>query len=103
MWHTYPAYGCSWSLTSYYPWSLDLLVHVPFSTPRGAYGHVALVTCRTAIIVISVPPCTYLHLSEVENLRVKCIAQGRSNYCVTPLSLYNIYINTHQNFAHSYI
>ena len=27
---------------NYYPWSLDLFVHVPFSTPLGAYSTAAM-------------------------------------------------------------
>ena len=40
--HTYPAWGCSWRLTSYYTWSLDLFIHVYLYVthiqPRAAHG-----------------------------------------------------------------
>ena len=55
--------------TSYYPWSLDKFVHEPSQLP-GEYTVLqtclAIGTCRTTI-VISVPPDTHLHLSEVKH------------------------------------
>ena len=66
------------SLTSYCPWSLDMFIH--FYTPGSIClqncDHVALVTCCTMLIAISVQPGTHLHLSEVKHLRIKCLAQG---------------------------
>ena len=48
---------------------------------RGAYStscsHVSLAACRTTIS-ISLPPGTHLHPSEVNNLRVKCLAHGHN-------------------------
>ena len=64
-----------------------------FNSPRNVQhcSHVALVTCR-ATIAISVPPGTYLHLSEENHLGIKCLAQGHS--IDTTMSQYYIYLLT---------
>ena len=58
------------------PWSLDLLIRVPFQLPRE---HTVLQQFRrievNVHIAISVLPATHFHLSQVRHLRVKCSAQ----------------------------
>ena len=54
-------------------WTCSFMYH--FQLPGG---HTALQQCGAIVrttIVISVPPGTHLHLSEVEHSRVKCIVQ----------------------------
>ena len=44
----YVAHICSLGpFTSYYPWSLDRFIHVPFPIAGEPCNHVALETCRT--------------------------------------------------------
>ena len=55
-------------LHKHYPWSVDLLIHVPFQLPLGAYSTAAFSSQRTyhTHIAISLLPGTHLHLSGVE-------------------------------------
>ena len=61
------------------PWSLDLLIHVPFQLPGE---HTVLHPFRRIELIvhiaISVLPGTHFHLSQVKHLRVKCLAQGHT-------------------------
>ena len=59
------------------PWSLDLFIRVPFQlhgehTVLQPFRRIELIVH----IAISVLPGTHFHLSQVEHLRVKCLAQG---------------------------
>ena len=73
------------SLKTYYrtshftPWSLVLFIHVPFQLPEE---HTVLQSFRRIELIvhiaISVLPGTHFHLSQVEHLRVKCLAQGHT-------------------------
>ena len=61
------------------PWSLDLLIHVPFHLPgehtaRQPFRRIELIVH----IAISALPGTHFHLSQVKHLRVKCLAQGHT-------------------------
>ena len=59
------------------PWSLDLFIRVPFQlhgehTVLQPFRRIELIVH----IAISVLPGTHFHLSQVERLMVKCLAQG---------------------------
>ena len=69
------------ALHTYYPWSLDPLIHVPFQL--AFFKHTALAGISEfaeliAHIAISALPGTNLNLSQVEHVRVKCLAQGHN-------------------------
>ena len=74
------AHGALHRLTSYFSWSLDLFIHVPFHLPVWPCGasNLSYNNCH-----ISVPSGTHLHLSEVKHLRVNyprvnCLAQSHN-------------------------
>ena len=61
------------------PWSLDLFIRVPFQlhgehTVLQPFRRIELIVH----IAISVLPGTHFHLSQVNNVRVKCLAQGHN-------------------------
>ena len=69
-------YHRTWHFT---PWSLDLFIHVSLQLSREytvlqPFRRIQLIVH----IAISVPPGTHFHLSEVKQLRVKCLAQGHT-------------------------
>ena len=46
-----------YALHTHYPWALDLLIHVPFQLPFGAYSSAAISALRTN--------CTHCHLCPI--------------------------------------
>ena len=65
----------TWRLTSYYPWSLDLLglINIPFQIPGEhvhPYKRFVLVILLSYIISISIPPGepTHSHLSKMKHV-----------------------------------
>ena len=69
------------ALHTHYPWSLDLLIHIPFqfSFFRNIQ-HFQPFPRKEPIahIAISVTPNTHLHLSQVMRVRVKCLVKGHN-------------------------
>ena len=76
----YSAHTMLCALHTYYPWSLDLFIHVSFQLPFCSIHHLQPFQRWEIIthIAISVLPGTHLHPSQVKHGRVKCLAQGHS-------------------------
>ena len=76
----YSAHTMLCALHTYYPWSLYMFIHVPFQLPCWSIQHLQLLwrQGQVAHFAISVLPGTYLHLSQVKHVRVKCLAQGHN-------------------------
>ena len=63
------------AIHTYYPWSLDLFIHVIFQLPVLECTTIpAISVLGTNHMVISVPG-NHLHLSQVKHVRVKCLVQ----------------------------
>ena len=72
----YSAHTMLCALHTYYPWSLDLFIHVPFQPPTALAAISALATSRSHCHLC--PTRYHLHLSQVKHVRIKCLAQGHN-------------------------